>query len=144
LLRGLKQVFGELPCNVKFCIEGDEEIGSPQIAPFVAKHRKLLSADACIWEWGHALWDGSPTLMLGVKGLLCLDLTVQGANRDVHSSYGTVVPNPAWRWLGPGCIMTRTNVSSSRVSRRCPDLEEELASLRILPDDLAEMLASSA
>jgi acetylornithine deacetylase/succinyl-diaminopimelate desuccinylase-like protein len=97
VLRALKHAFGELPCNVKFCIEGDEEIGSPQIAPFVAAHRELLRADACVWEWGHALWDGTPTLMLGVKGLLCVDLVVRGANRDVHSSYATVVPNPAWR-----------------------------------------------
>jgi len=145
LLRGLKHVFGELPCNVKFCIEGDEEIGSPEIAPFIAKHRALLSADACIWEWGHALWDGSPTLMLGVKGLLCLDLTIQGPNRDVHSSYGTVVPNPAWR-LAWALASIKDPDERILIDGFYDDVkdpsEEELATLRILPDDGPEMLAS--
>src|SRR5919106_95408 len=56
-LRALKLAFGELPCNVKFCIEGDEEIGSPQVEPFVLQHKSLLAADACVWEWGYTLWD---------------------------------------------------------------------------------------
>jgi len=144
-LRALKHVFGELPCNVKFCIEGDEEIGSPQIAPFVHQHRDLLAADACVWEWGYALWDGSPTLMLGAKGLLCVDLSVAGPNRDVHSSYGTVVPNPAWRMAWALATIKapdeRILIDGFYDDVKDPT-EEELATLRILPDEGTEFLAS--
>lgn len=137
-LRALKDVYGELPCNVKFFIEGDEEIGSPQIAPFMQEHGELFRADACIWEWGYALWDGSPTLMLGAKGLLCVDIEVQGPNRDVHSSYGTVVPNPAWRLAWAlGSIKTpdeRIQIDGFYDGVKTPT-EEELAALRMLPDD---------
>jgi acetylornithine deacetylase/succinyl-diaminopimelate desuccinylase-like protein len=144
-LRALKQVFGDLPCNVKFCIEGDEEIGSPQIAPFVHQHRSLLSAEACVWEWGYALWDGSPTLMLGAKGLLCVDLTVQGPNRDVHSSFGTVVPNPAWRmaWALASIKAPDERILIDGFYDDVQDpTEEELATLRLLPDEGTEFLAS--
>ncbi len=96
-IRALRETGGGLPCSVKFCIEGDEEIGSPQVDPFVRENLSLLKADACVWEGGAVSWDGTPALYLGVKGLLYVELRVSGANRDVHSSYGTVVPNPAWR-----------------------------------------------
>jgi acetylornithine deacetylase/succinyl-diaminopimelate desuccinylase-like protein len=145
ILRALKHAFGELPCNVKFCIEGDEEIGSPQIAPFVARHAGLLRADACVWEWGHALWDGTPTLMLGVKGLLCVELIARGPNRDVHSSYATVVPNPAWR-LAWALASIKDPEERILIDGFYDDVtdpsEEELATLRILPDDGPELLES--
>jgi acetylornithine deacetylase/succinyl-diaminopimelate desuccinylase-like protein len=144
-LRALKRTFGELPCNVKFCIEGDEEIGSPHVEPFVLEHRALLSANACIWEWGYALWDGSPTLMLGAKGLLCLDLSVQGASRDLHSSYGTVVPNPAWRLVWALASIKghdeRVLIDGFYDGVKEPTASE-LAALRALPDDGSEFLTS--
>jgi acetylornithine deacetylase/succinyl-diaminopimelate desuccinylase-like protein len=145
VIRALKERFGGVPCNLKFCIEGDEEIGSPQIAPFVQQHRELLRADACIWEWGHALWDGSPTLMLGAKGLLCVELRLQTANRDVHSSYATVVPNPAWRLAWAlACIKAPDEriLIEGFYDDVADPTEEELATVRILPDDGPEFLAS--
>jgi acetylornithine deacetylase/succinyl-diaminopimelate desuccinylase-like protein len=144
-VRALKQAFGELPCNVRFFIEGDEEIGSPQIAPFMREHGEMFRAHACVWEWGYALWDGSPTLMLGAKGLLCVDIEVQGPNRDVHSSYGTVVPNPAWRLAWAlSSIKTpdeRILIEGFYEGVKTPT-EEELATLRMLPDDGSELLES--
>ncbi len=144
-VRALKQAYGGLPCNLKFCIEGDEEIGSPQIAPFVREHTGLLQAEGCIWEWGYVLWDGTPTIMLGVKGLLCVELEVQGPNRDVHSAYGTVIPNPAWRlaWALASLKATDERVLIDGFYDGVqPPTEEELAAVRSLPDDGAEMLAS--
>jgi len=88
---------GELPVSVKFCIEGDEEIGSPQLSPFVESYRDILRADACIWEGGSVNWAGEPVIHLGVKGLIYVEFRVRSASRDVHSSYGTVIPNAAWR-----------------------------------------------
>ncbi len=143
-IRALKETFGGLPCNVKFFIEGDEEIGSPKIAAFLREHRDLVRSDACVWEGGYAFWDGSPTLMLGVKGLLYTELEVRGPSRDVHSSYATVVPNPAWRlaWAmaslkGPD---ERILIDGFYDDVRSPN-EEELASLRVLPDEGAQMMA---
>lgn len=96
-LRAWRDVRGELPCAVKFCIEGDEEIGSPHMEEFVAEHRQLLAADACLWEGGGVTWEGVPQVTLGVKGLLYVELESKTVNRDAHSSYGTVLPNAAWR-----------------------------------------------
>jgi acetylornithine deacetylase/succinyl-diaminopimelate desuccinylase-like protein len=96
-LRAWKEVRGQLPCAVKFCIEGDEEIGSPQMEEFVEEQRELLAADACLWEGGGVTWDGVPEMVLGVKGLLYVELEANTVNRDAHSSYGTVLPNAAWR-----------------------------------------------
>ena len=96
-IRALQVVRGRVPVNIKFCIEGDEEIGSPGIESFVEKHADRLAADACIWEGSDVNWHGQLKITLGVKGILYVELVARGANRDAHSSYATVVPNPAWR-----------------------------------------------
>ena len=96
-IRAWLQVRGGIPCSLKFCIEGDEEIGSPHIEEFVAEHRDLLSADACLWEGSGVNWAGVPQVILGVKGLLYVELESGTINRDAHSSYGAVLPNAAWR-----------------------------------------------
>jgi len=96
-IRALLAVRGQVPVNIKFCIEGDEEIGSPGIEPFVERFSDRLAADACIWEGGAVNWQGQLQITLGVKGILYVQLAAKGAARDAHSSYATVVPNPAWR-----------------------------------------------
>ena len=96
-MKAILAVRGELPCGVKFCIEGAEEIGSPGFVPFVEEHLELLGADACIWEGGGVNWNGNPEITLGLKGILYVELEVRSSARDSHSSYATVVPNPAWR-----------------------------------------------
>jgi acetylornithine deacetylase/succinyl-diaminopimelate desuccinylase-like protein len=108
-IRAWRETRGELPCSVKFCIEGDEEIGSPYMEEFVAEHRDLLAADACVWEGGGVTWEGLPQVTLGVKGLLYVQVDCDTISHDAHSSYGTVLPNAAWRlvWAlstikGPG------------------------------------------
>lgn len=90
-------VRGQLPVSLKFCLEGDEEIGSPEMEPFVEEQRELLRADACLWEGSGVNWQGQPVIPLGVKGLLYVELEVRTATRDSHSSWATVVPNAAWR-----------------------------------------------
>ncbi len=143
-IRALKERFGQLPCTIKFVIEGDEEIGSPQCKPFIQEHKALLQSEACIWEGGYAFWDGSPTLMLGVKGLLYVELEVHGPSRDVHSSYATIIPNPAWRLAWAlGSLKgqdERILIEGFYDDVRSPS-EEELATLRILPDESKIMIA---
>jgi len=95
--RAFHEVRGRLPVSVKFVIEGEEEIGSPNIGAFVGQNRRLLEADACIWECGGVNWRDEPVVSLGLKGILYVQLEVRGPSHDVHSSMAAVVPNPAWR-----------------------------------------------
>ena len=96
-IRAYKKVQGKLPITVKFLIEGEEEIGSPNIAAFIEQNQQLLKADACIWECGGVNTSNEPTISLGLKGMLYVQLEVRGASQDIHSSMSPVVPNPAWR-----------------------------------------------
>ncbi|MBI4234463.1 MAG: M20/M25/M40 family metallo-hydrolase [Chloroflexi bacterium] len=129
---------GRLPCAVKFILEGEEEVGSPHLGAFVEGHRGLLAADGCIWEGGGVSWEGQPQVTLGLKGILYVELEARGANRDVHSSYGGVVPNPAWRlaWALASLKDQRGRVRIKgfydRVRRPSAG---ELALLRALPDE---------
>jgi len=96
-IRAYQKTRGKLPISVKFLVEGEEEIGSPHLSAFVKRNKRLLKADACIWECGGVNWKNQPIIMLGLKGILYVELEARGASQDVHSSLGTVVPNPAWR-----------------------------------------------
>ena len=96
-VKALLHTRGRLPCTVKFCIEGAEEIGSPGLDIFVQEHRELLKAEAGIWEGGGVNWQGQPLITLGVKGIVYVELECRTATSDSHSSYAPFVPNPAWR-----------------------------------------------
>lgn len=89
---------GELPCNVKFIVEGEEEISSVHLPDFVRGHRDLLAADACIWEFGGVDHRDVPIQHLGLRGICYVELSVQTASQDVHSGLGgSIFPNAAWR-----------------------------------------------
>jgi acetylornithine deacetylase/succinyl-diaminopimelate desuccinylase-like protein len=90
---------GEVPANIKFIIEGEEEIGSPNLQPIVKKYKDLFSADAAIWEFGGTDRHGRPIIYLGLKGVLSVELEAKGASRDVHSANAPLIPNPAWRLI---------------------------------------------
>jgi acetylornithine deacetylase/succinyl-diaminopimelate desuccinylase-like protein len=92
-----QQVRGDLPLNVKFIIEGEEEIGSMHLQNFIDDNPELCAADACIWEFGGRDIDGRPQIHLGLKGICYVELRASGARTDWHSSQATSVPNPAWR-----------------------------------------------
>lgn len=88
-----------LPVNVKFLVEGEEEIGSPSFENFVHKHKDLLTADACLWENSAKDEDENPVVKLGNKGMLYCDLKITTGNTDVHSMNAPIVPNAAWRMV---------------------------------------------
>ncbi|MDI6805963.1 MAG: M20/M25/M40 family metallo-hydrolase [Candidatus Bathyarchaeia archaeon] len=96
-VQALLNVFGDLPVNIKFFVEGEEEIGSPNLEPIIRENRRLFSADAAIWEFGGTDRQGRPHLYLGLKGVLSVELKAYGASKDVHSANAPLVPNPAWR-----------------------------------------------
>lgn len=88
----------ELPCNVKVLLEGEEEIGSPQMLEFVRSHRDELAADLVIISDGPVHESGRSQLVFGARGVLSFELRAHGANRDLHSgNWGGIAPNPLWR-----------------------------------------------
>ena len=89
----------ELPVNVKFIIDSEEEIGSPNLKPFILEHKELLKADACIWEFCAKDELGRPGAYLGNKGLLYVELRVKAAASDYHSKMAAVIPSAAWRLI---------------------------------------------
>jgi acetylornithine deacetylase/succinyl-diaminopimelate desuccinylase-like protein len=97
-LAAVRHVLGVLPCQVKFVIEGEEEIGSPNMQRFVEDHQELLASDACIWEFGGVNVYGDPEMTLGMRGICYVELAVSTASRDAHSGLaGSIFPNAAWR-----------------------------------------------
>lgn len=96
-LRWLKEQHGRIPLRIKFCIEGEEEIGSPHLEHYVQEHQELLRADAVIWEAGGVDARDNPLIYCGLKGIVGLELRVRTSSYDLHSSYGAVVQNPLYR-----------------------------------------------
>lgn len=92
------ETLGELPCRIKFLIEGEEEIGSPNLTPFIEQERSRLAADACLWEFGGVDHEGQPILYAGLRGIQYFELRVRSAEHDAHSGLGgSIFPNAAWR-----------------------------------------------
>jgi len=90
---------GDLPCGIKFVVEGEEEIGSPHLAQFVERHRSRLRGEGVIWEFGGFDYDDVPTVTLGLKGMLYVEFSVKTLAKDSHSARAAVVENPAWRLI---------------------------------------------
>jgi acetylornithine deacetylase/succinyl-diaminopimelate desuccinylase-like protein len=89
---------GDLPCRIKWILEGEEEIGSPNLPAFVAEHRDRLAGDACLWEFGYVDKEGVPVLHAGLRGICYVELSVETATHDAHSGVGgSIFPNAAWR-----------------------------------------------
>ena len=87
----------DVPVNVKFFVEGEEEIGSPHLEPVIMSHKDFFSANATIWEFGGTDRKGHPHLYLGLKGVLSVEIKASGASKDAHSANAPLIPNPAWR-----------------------------------------------
>jgi len=89
---------GELPCNVKFIVEGEEETSSVHLHDFIKNNLDTLKADACIWEFGGVDHRDMPMQYLGLRGICYVELSVESLGTDVHSGLGgSIFPNAAWR-----------------------------------------------
>lgn len=88
---------GDVPCNVKFMVEGEEEVGSVHVEEYLTKYRDRLACDGVIWEFGYVDAKDRPIISLGMKGLLYVELIARGPVRDAHSSLAVLIENPAWR-----------------------------------------------
>lgn len=97
-LKSYQEVIGDLPINIKFVFEGEEEVGSPNLVNFVSEHRDLLKADLVYTSDGPMHESGAPFVLLGVRGMLYVELNAKGADWDNHSgNKGNIAPNPAWQ-----------------------------------------------
>jgi len=85
---------GQLPVNVKFLLEGEEEIGSPHLGPLLEEHRQLLACDLMVSADGGCGTPERPEVWLGPRGLVALQINVRTADRDLHSGNGGLAPNP--------------------------------------------------
>lgn len=92
-----RTAYGRLPTRIKFFVEGEEEIGSPNLAPLAERYAGILRADGALWEGGGFDEQDRYTFYCGVKGIAYLELQLHGANQDLHSGYAPLVSNPAWR-----------------------------------------------
>ncbi|MBI1246773.1 dipeptidase [bacterium] len=87
---------GELPIQVKFLIEGEEEIGSGSLGPFIEQNKDLLANDVVVISDSSQFAPGQPAITYGLKGIAYFELKLTGPNRDLHSgSFGGAVRNPA-------------------------------------------------
>lgn len=90
------QARGSLPVNVVVLAEGEEEIGSPNLVPFVKAHQELLAADGVVISDSAMFAPGLPSLLFSLRGLAYFEVRVQGPGSDLHSgAYGGAVTNPA-------------------------------------------------
>ena len=96
-LEALRAVHGTLPVNVKFLVEGEEEVGGASIAEFVARNPAKLKADVALVSDTAMYAEGMPTLCIGLRGLIYMEVEASGPARDLHSGlYGGAAPNAVY------------------------------------------------
>ena len=99
LIESYMKTKGEPPCNVKFCFEGEEEVGSVHLHEYLSRNRDLFKSDGVFWEFGETDLSGRPYVSLGMKGMIYLELMVKSLEADQHSSTAAVLPSAAWRMV---------------------------------------------
>lgn len=97
-VEALREVYGgKLPVNLKFLIEGEEEVGGESISKYVPEHKEKLKADVALVSDTELFADGVPTLCIGLRGLMYLEIEATGPMRDLHSGmYGGAAPNAVY------------------------------------------------
>ena len=135
---------GKLPLNVKFLIEGEEEIGGESIAKYVPLHKDKLKADVALVSDTEMFADGVPTLCIGLRGLMYLEVEARGPARDLHSGgFGGAAPNAVYGLIE---LLAKAKDPEGRIlipgvydDVKAPD-STELASWRKLPFSEKEFL----
>jgi acetylornithine deacetylase/succinyl-diaminopimelate desuccinylase-like protein len=137
-LRWFRERHGDWPFGVVFVVEGEEEIGSPNMASYLAAQRERLTADVAVWEFGGVDGHDRPLLTCGLKGIATVDLSLRTAAFDLHSGNGPVVQNAAWRMAAAVSSLRdedgRVLIDGFYDTVR-PATERELAYLEAAPSD---------
>lgn len=135
-----QKTFGKLPICLRFIVEGEDGLASPSLYRFTAEHADLLQAEGCIWDEGYRDTKERPVISLGFKGITFLELRAHGARTDLHSKWGTIVPNPAWRLVQALATITSPKgvITIDRFSSHiAPISEDDLKALREIELDEA-------
>lgn len=144
-LEAWQATLGALPLQIKFVIEGEEEIGSRTLPRFCHEQADLLHADGCLWETGGRDISERPVVTCGAKGIQYVEIVARGANRDLHSSVAPIVPNPAWRlvWaLGTLKGPDERVLIPGFYDQVRPPSATDLAALASIPNTDEDLLAS--
>jgi acetylornithine deacetylase/succinyl-diaminopimelate desuccinylase-like protein len=135
-----QKTFGKLPVCVRFIVEGEDGLGSPSLYRFTSENPELLRAEGCLWDEGYRDTKERLVISLGFKGITFLELRAHGARTDLHSKWGTIVPNPAWRLVqalatitSPKGVITIDGFSS----HIAPVTEDDLKALKVIELDEA-------
>ncbi len=129
---------GELPCKIKWVVEGEEEISSVNLPAWTEQHQAMLAADGLLWEGGGYDALGRYRFEQGCKGIAYFELHADGPKIDVHSSVAPIVPNPAWRLVWALSTLKDVNDHiliegyAEHVAKPSPEL---LAAIDALPKD---------
>jgi len=129
---------GDVPCNVKFLVEGEEEIGSMHVEKYLKKYKNKLECDGVIWEFGYVDEKNRPIISLGMKGLLYVELSAIESVRDAHSSLAVIIKNPAWKLLEALKTLRDSNgkiLIKDWYKEVTPFTKEELALIKSEPFD---------
>ncbi len=138
-LEAMLKTADRLPVNVKICLDGEEEVGSPNLAPFVAAHQTLLSADYVVVSDGAMLRPDQPTIDYALRGVVAAEIRVTGPNRDLHSgSYGGSVHNPA---QAVAEIVAALHHADGRVA--IPGFYDDVSTLSLAERDLLQKVPYS-
>ena len=143
-VEALRAVNGTLPLNLKFLIEGEEEVGGASIAKYVAENHEKLRADVALVSDTNMYAPGLPTLNVGLRGMIYMEVEATGPMRDLHSGmYGGAAPNAVF-----GLVELLAKVKNARGEIKVPGVyddivppsEEEKASWASLPFKEKEFL----
>jgi acetylornithine deacetylase/succinyl-diaminopimelate desuccinylase-like protein len=139
-VEGLLKTHGKLPCNVRFLLEGEEEMGGEHIESFVATKPARLKADAAIICDTEMFAPELPTICIGLRGMIYTELFVQGPDHDLHSGmYGGAAPNPIQAIAEILCTLKgrdgRINIPGFYDRVQAPTLEETEAWKRLPFDE---------
>lgn len=132
--------FGKLPVSLRFVIEGEDGMGSPSLYRFTREHPELLDSHGCLWDEGYRDTTERPVISLGFKGITFLELRAHGARTDLHSKWGAIVPNPAWRLVQALSTITSPKgvITIDRFSSHiAPISDEDAAALKTIELDEA-------
>lgn len=140
-LETLKAVLGELPGGVKLFIEGEEEIGSPNLEAYLSQFSQELRADGAIACDRGVHESGRPQMYLGCKGMVRAEISCKRAKRDVHSGQAPLIPNAAW-----DLVRLLNSMMDEKGNIKIPGYldsisspsQEELALIQTVPMDLEE------
>jgi acetylornithine deacetylase/succinyl-diaminopimelate desuccinylase-like protein len=141
----LKEVKGGLPMHLKFFFEGEEEIGSPNLRSYLQTYRDLLAADYTILCDRGVHESGRPQMYLGNKGIMSVEIDVEGPSRDVHSGQAPLIGNPAWQLVR---ALASLKDHADRIlipgyyDEVAPPSEEEMELLKNIPFDEKEFLSA--